>query len=333
MHCEYKKAENIILAYPKSFKNNFNKASSVVEELIQKIPNDINIQLITSHPNDLDHLYERIGNANTKNIQPILLEDWDEIWLRDCLGFINGNKLVKPIYFPMYCDYRYRWSYFKKINQLSKEVINSFIRKEIVDIPLIWDGGNLINNSQYGFLTSKVIEDNPTFSKFYIQKIIEEYLNIKPIIIPRHEDDVIGHIDGFASFVSENKFGVSLYPNMPFLREDNRYLDEILITAHNLGLDTFRIEDRPIDQSIKCQCKKKKRSGCYSVSKGIYVNNIIINDTVILPKYTLPTKRETEYYNKANTALYTKLGFKVETVNCDNLSQFGGSLHCLSYVY
>lgn len=77
----------------------------------------------------------------------------------------------------------------------------------------------------------------------------------------------------------------------------------------------------------------KKRSGCYSVSKGIYVNNIILNDTVILPQYSLPTKRETEYYNKTNTEIYTKLGFKVETVNCDNLSQFGGSLHCLSFVY
>lgn len=331
MNCDFKKAKNIILAYPRSFKNDFRKATKVVEDLITKIPKDINIQLIISNPNDLDMLFDNIGD--TRSIQPLLLKDWDEIWLRDCIGFINDNKLVKPIYFPMYCDYRYRWKYFQKINQLSREIAQSFIQTDIVDIPLIWDGGNLCNNSDFGFMTSKIVEDNPTFSKYYIEKMVEEYLSIKPIIIKRQIDDVIGHIDGFASFVNNNTMGVSIYPNMPFLREDNLYLDELFTTAQNLGLNAIRVFDRPVDQSIKCQCKKKRRSGCYSVSKGIYINNITLNDTVILPQYTLPTKRETEYYNNINKEIYEKQGFKVETVDCNVLSQFGGSLHCLSYLY
>src|SRR5690606_33333318 len=111
MNCDFKKVENIILPYPKSFRNDFKKATSVVEELIRKIPNDINIQLITTHEKDLDSLFGVIGS--NKTIRPLLLKDWDEIWLRDCIGFINGNQLIKPIYFPIYCDYRYRWKYFK----------------------------------------------------------------------------------------------------------------------------------------------------------------------------------------------------------------------------
>jgi len=331
MNCEYKKVGSIILAYPKSFKNNFNKASNVIEELVGKIPNDINIQIILSSARDLDELFDKVGNERA--IQPIFIEDWDEIWLRDCIGFINDSKLVKPIYFPMYCDYRFRWKYFKKINQLSKEVIASFIGKEMIDIPLIWDGGNLINNHQYGLMTSKIIEDNPSFSKFYIERMVQEYLGIKPIVIPRQKEDVIGHIDGFASFVNDSKLAVSLYPNLPFLKEDNIYLDEILSIADNIDLETVRIHDRPIDQSIKCQCKKKNRSGCYTVSKGIYINNIILNNTVILPQYTLPTRRETDFYNQVNKEIYEQNGFKVETVNCDALSQFGGSLHCLSFIH
>ncbi|WP_159729946.1 agmatine deiminase family protein [Sphingobacterium sp. 18053] len=331
MNCEFRKVENIILAYPRSFKNNFNKTTIVIEELIKKIPKNINIQLISSSLHDLNILLDRIGNERA--IESIIIKDWDEIWLRDCIGFINNNKLVKPIYFPMYCDYRFRWKYFKKINQLSKEIIRSFIGKEMIDIPLIWDGGNLINNDRYGFMTSKIIEDNPSFSKFYIEHMIEDYLGIKSIVIPRQKEDAIGHIDGFASFVNDRRLAVSLYPNMPFLKDDNIYLDGILSIANDVGLETMRIHDRPIDQSIKCQCRKKKRSGCYSVSRGIYINNIILNDTVILPQYSLPTKKETDYYNRVNVELYTKLGFKTETVNCDNLSQFGGSLHCLSYVY
>src|SRR5690606_26949388 len=153
----------------------------------------------TTHEKDLDSLFGVIGS--NKTIQPLLLKDWDEIWLRDCIGFINGNQLIKPIYFPMYCDYRYRWKYFKKINELSKNIIDAFIKKEIVDIPLICDGDNMINNVKYGFMTSKIVEDNPSFSRYYIEQMIKEYLDIEPVIIGRQKEDVIGHIDGYASFI------------------------------------------------------------------------------------------------------------------------------------
>ncbi|MFD2598217.1 agmatine deiminase family protein [Sphingobacterium corticis] len=249
------------------------------------------------------------------------------------LSFINGNKLVKPIYFPMYCDYRYRWSYFKKINTLSREVITTFMDNAIIDIPLIWDGGNLVSNGEYGLLTSKVIEDNPTFNRYYIERIIEDYLDVKPVIIPRQKEDVIGHVDGYASFINKKTLAISKYPNMAFLQEDNVYLEELVSQVQNSGLETIRVFDRPVDQNIRCNCKKKKRSGCYSVSKGIYINNLILNDTVILPQYSLPTKRETIFYNQANREIYEHAGYKVESVNCDLLSQFGGSLHCLSYTH
>lgn len=331
MNCDFTKVENIILAYPKSFRNDFREATSVIEELITKIPKNINIQLIMSDERDLYGLFKLADCDRT--LEPLLFKGWDELWLRDCIGFINGNKLIKPIYFPMYCDYRFRWKYFKKINELSKDIIKAFIKKDIVDIPLIWDGGNLISNDTYGLMTSKVIEDNPTFSKYYIEKMINEYLDIEPIIIERQKEDVIGHIDGYASFLSNNQLGISQYPNMSFLKDDNIYLNEITAKAIDLGLETFRVYDRPVDQNIKCECQKNKRSGCFSVSKGIYVNNIIINDTVILPQYTLPTRKETDFYNQVNREIYEQHGFKVETVNCDALSKFGGSLHCLSYTY
>lgn len=330
MSNSFKKVENIILAYPKSFKNDFRKTSPVIEELITKIPHDINIQLIVSNERDLDSISDLLENG--RKIQSLILKNWDEIWLRDCMGLISKNQLIKPIYFPMYCDYRFRWKYFKRINDLSKEVASNFIKKDIVDIPLIWDGGNLISNEKYGLMTSKVIEDNPTFSKYYIEQIIKDYLQLEPIIMERQREDVIGHIDGYASFLNNN-LGISIYPNMSFLKEDNIYLEQLVGKANEIGIETFRIQDRPIDQSIRCNCQKKKRNGCYSVSKGIYVNNIVLNDTVILPQYTLTTKRETIFYNQVNKDIYLSKGYKVETVNCDLLTQFGGSLHCLTFEY
>lgn len=330
MNCDFSEVKNIILAYPLNFKNEFGKCSFVIDELINNLPVDINIQIVAT---DEAALYQLNNMHPDKVFQPLIIEKWDDIWMRDCLGFMTDNTFIKPIYFPKYCDYKNRWNYFKRINKLSREIINHFINKPIIDLPLIWDGGNLVNNSQYGFITNKIIEDNPTFTKEYIENIIKDKLGIQPLIINKSIDDVIGHIDGYMSFINENNIAISSYPNMPFLKKDNEYLEYLSNYSIGRGLAVTRINDRPIDEAIACNCNSFKRKGCYYTAKGNYVNNLRINDTIILPEYTLSTKRETNYYNQSNKEIYQSIGFDVKTVNCDQLAQFGGSLHCLSFTY
>lgn len=330
MNCDFSEVKNIILAYPLNFKNEFSKCSFIVDELINNLPLDINIQIVTRNEASLNQLHYLHPD---KTFQTLLLEKWDDIWMRDCLGFINGNKFVKPIYFPKYCDYKNRWNYFKRINKLSRKIIKHFIDKPISDLPLIWDGGNLTNNSKIGFLTSKIIEDNPSFSKDYIEKIIEDKLSIRPVILDKQKDDVIGHIDGYMAFINENNIAISSYPNMAFLKKDNKYLEYLCNCAIGNGLKVNRINDRPVDEAIACNCNSFRRKGCYYTAKGNYINNLRINNTIILPEYTLSTKRETDYYNKSNKEIYQSMGFDVKSINCDALAQFGGSLHCLSFTY
>lgn len=330
MNCDFEKVSNIILAYPLNFKNEFSKCTSVIDELIDQLPKDINVQIVTTNEdalNQLDNLH------SDRAFQTLLLEKWDDIWMRDCLGFINGNKFVKPIYFPKYCEYKNRWNYFKHINKTSRKIINHFIDKPIIDFPLIWDGGNLMHNNKIAFITSKIVEDNPSFTQDYIEKMIAEKLDIIPVIIPRQQNDVIGHVDGYMAFVNENNIAISNYPDMAFLKKDNEYLEQLRLVASMKGINVIRINDRPVDEAIACNCNKFRRKGCYYTAKGNYINNLRINNTVILPEYTLSTKRETDYYNQSNKEIYQSMGFDVKTVNCDLLAQFGGSLHCLSFTY
>jgi agmatine/peptidylarginine deiminase len=321
---------NIILAYPASFSNAFEQTRETIKQVIALIPNEININLILSDQIVGYHLQESFPN---KKIDFLILPEWDDLWMRDSLGFISGSQFIKPIYFPKYCDYRHMGRYFKRLNKSSYKIIERFIGLPVTQIPLVWDGGNITANSTLAFITSKVVEDNPDFTTNQIKTIISDSLEIEPNIIQRNRYDVIGHTDGFMTFINDYKIAISSYPNLPFLREDNEYLKYIEGLCKNANLQVERLFDRPIDESIKCQCSKLKKKGCYYSARGNYVNHLRINNTVILPEYTLSTKRETDFYNQVNKNIYSELGFQVKTVNCDALAKFGGSLHCLSYVY
>jgi hypothetical protein len=58
-----------------------------------------------------------------------------------------------------------------------------------------------------------------------------------------------------------------------------------------------------------------------------------LDKTITLPEYTLPTLKESKCYNTQNVEILTELGFEIKTINCDQLAEMGGSLHCLSYTF
>ena len=106
-------------------------------------------------------------------------------------------------------------------------------------------------------------------------------------------------------------------------------LDQELKSA---GIERVTLYDRPVYENVnKCCCKSSKHTSCIYSARGNYINFLRINWTIILPEYTLPTKRETNFYNKMNQEILEGLGFEVMRINCDILSQFGGVLHCISF--
>jgi agmatine/peptidylarginine deiminase len=327
---EYSKVNNLILAYPERYYNEYEKLTSFYDSLINIIPNDIQLWLITNNnatKNKLESKYRY------KKINVIGIKGWDEIWLRDCIGINTSEGIIKPYYHPQYCSLHRYSDYFEHINKQSRIIIKECLQKKINYMPLVIDGGNFSNNDKTVFLTNKILDDNRELSKSEIINILKDFTSLQPEIIERCENDSIGHTDGFLNFISNNKVLLSNYPSLPFLKEDIQFIYQVRKKLKDEKLEVVELYDRPIDEVVSCECYRKTKKACFYSARGNYINFLRLNNTIILPEYTLPTLRETKYYNNINRDSLTQLGFQVRTINCDMLSKEGGSLHCLSYPF
>jgi agmatine/peptidylarginine deiminase len=327
---EYSKVTDLILAYPERYYNEYEKLTSFYDSLINIIPNDIQLWLITNNnatKNKLESKYRY------KKINVIGIKGWDEIWLRDCIGINTSNEIIKPYYHPQYCSLHRYGDYYEKINKQSRIIIKECLQKKINYMPLVIDGGNFSNNDKTVFLTNKILDDNRELSKSEIINILKDFTSLQPEIIERCENDSIGHTDGFLNFISNNKVLLSNYPSLPFLKEDIQFIYRVRKKLKEEKLEVIELYDRPIDEVVPCECYRKTKKACFYSARGNYINFLRLNNTIILPEYTLPTLRETKYYNNINKDSLTQLGFQVKTINCDLLSKEGGSLHCLSYPF
>ncbi len=326
---DFDKVENLILAYPQHYENEYVQLVKFYDQLIELIPSEINLVLIV---NSRKLKLDLLSKYSHRSINIIVNEYWDEIWLRDCLGINTQDYFYKPIYFPYYCENKKHWKYFKKINEISLDLINRTIDKPIKQIPLIWDIGNIVSNHQYAIITNKLLEDNPKFELATIENIIKDYLELNPIFINKQPNDVIGHTDGFLSFIDDKNILISDYPSFSFMKEDKLYLKDVQKVLYANNLNFIKMAERPVDKIVKCNCDKHK-AGCFYTAKGNYINFLRLNNTIILPEYKLHNKIEHKFYNTINVKMIERMGFEIKTINCDQLSKFGVSLHCISYTF
>ncbi|PZP51858.1 MAG: hypothetical protein DI598_02125 [Pseudopedobacter saltans] len=323
---DYDLVSSIIIPYPERFYNDYDLLTNFFEELITLIPNNIKIWAITNNQQSINKLNHKFSY---KNIDFIGLRGWDEIWLRDCIGFIKDDTIVKPIYDPKYCQCEGDKEYYKKLNGLSNTIVKECIQKEIKSLNLVLDGGNFVCNDKYVFMTDKVYEDNKVYTKKEIDSTIFQSTNLEPIIIERNKFDVIGHMDAYLSFIDNNRAILASYPNFPFLKEDISFIEKLKQRLEQLGICIINMQDRPVDELANYGIDGKKAD--FSSARGNYLNYLRINNTIILPEYSLPTKKETQYYNTVNQEILEALGFEVLRINCDQLAKLGGVLHCVSF--
>jgi agmatine/peptidylarginine deiminase len=330
IHTDYSHVKNLILAYPDGYSNEYEPLTSFYDSLIDLIPDDITLWLITNNKTTCNKLNVKY---NFKKVNVITIYGWDEIWLRDCLGINAEDGILKPDYHPKYCALCNYSDYYKHINKLSKIVIKECTNKRIFEIPLALDCGNFSNNNRVVFITNKVLEDNREWSRFEICQILHDVTGLKVQILKRSKTDTIGHTDGFLQFISDDKVMLANYPSFPFLKADIDFIYEARkrIEKENIGIIDFY--DRPVDEIVSCECYIHSKKVCYYSARGNYLNFLRLNNTIILPDYALPTLKESKYYSALNKEILLNLGFEVRTINCDQLSKQGGSLHCISYTF
>lgn len=326
---DYSKVDSILIAYPLGYKNEFSELTLFYDKLISKIPIDINIIAIVNNKSAQEQLKIKFGY---RALEIIVINGWDDIWIRDIIGIGIEHSIAQPIYDATYCNYIAKNRNFKLINSAAEDLIKNVLRKGIVKVPLKIDGGNLILNSKYAFITQKVITDNNSLSEDEITSLLHEKLGIMPIIVPTNKGDSLGHIDGYMSFINDDCIAIAEYPKMEIFKADNEYSNILHKYCQKLNLRIVTIQERPVNQTIPCECDLKgKRKFCTYTAVGNYINFLRINNTIILPEYTLPSLKETMMYNNLNEETLSYLGFQVIKINCDTLAQHGGSLRCLSY--
>lgn len=323
---DYSPTNSLILSYPKGFFKDYEALLPFYNELINIIPNDIKQYLIVNNEMAEYDLYKMFSH---KNIQPILIEDFDDIWLRDILGFVSGNKIIKPIFKPDYYKNTYTATYLKELSKKIEEIIAKTIGYEIINIPLVMDCGNLITNGDIGFITDKIFRDNQDKDHWEIIEMIQVYFDIYPIFFETSKYDRLGHSDGYLAFLDKNTLCISEYPNLKFLKEDVKYLNKLerLIEAEDLELDLVKIFDRPVDE--KAVYSDYHNGDLVYSARGNYINFLQINNNIVLPQFNLPTSKESQYYNSLNRKILSNHGKNVLPINTSNLSKLGGGIRCI----
>ena len=326
---EYTLVTDLYLVYPKGFNEIADNIINFYKNLIGLIPENIRQFIIVNNDeaaNEIKDLYP------SKKIEPIIIKEFNEIWLRDILGFNSGtNKIYKPIYNPDYCNYIYPECYLNTIDKQVREIFYKTTNPEIIEVPLILDGGNLVTNGDIGFITDKILIQNKNNPN--INQILKDLMGIKAIVVESNVNDKLSHSDGYMAFLSQKQICISRYPQIAFLADDIKYLNVLNQVIDSFPLEKINIYDRPVDEKVigGGQTENDRSKDCLSSARGSYINFLILNDTIILPEYTIPNYKKSMDHNTVNKRTLTNLGYKVITINCDDLSKLGGSLHCISF--
>lgn len=322
---DFSKCKCLFLTYPKGFLNEYETLGPFYDQLIELIPRSINLIVITNTKKVQRELTAKFKHKS--NVETMVINYFDEVWLRDCMGVFAGDKIYKFNYSPNYCTLSKEKKYYQYINKLSTRILTEVFTSSIIEIPLNIDGGNFVHNTKKVFMTEKVYEDNPDKD---VEQVIKDYTGLDAIIVGKNYYDVIGHTDGYMAFKDENTLFISEYPNLPYLKKDNEYVAMLKEVAIRNGFKVLPIYDCPADEAVKCNCKGMKTRSCIFSANGVFVNYIRFNDCIIMPEYTLPVNSSIEY-NWVNRRLLESQGFNVLSINCDKLAKFGGSLHCISF--
>lgn len=316
INTDYSKVNALFLTYPENFETEYHELAPFFEELISLCPNDIIYFIIVNNSNSAKYIKNRFKE---KDIRPIVVSDFYEVWLRDIMGFACTDRIIKPRFQPDYCKDKYSKEYVDLVNQQTKYIIRKSINVPIQEIDLVWDGGNFGTNGTICFVTEKILKDNPNKD---INTIVKNTMNLDLVLIPQNIYDTMGHTDGYIAVISNEEVFLPKYPDLKFLAHDIAYSKLLKNIVESKGMKVNYLFDRPVDES---------KNELYSL-RGNFINHLNINRTVILPKYKLPYYKRQEDYNSSNFEIIKMYSKVTKQINCDQLVNEGGGLHCISWI-
>ena len=279
--------------------------------LLKSIPADLEVVLLVKS----SRIASRLRATNLRErIRYVVHSELESIWLRDYAGFNMGTHLVKPLFSP------------KRIGDNMK-MLHSLLGVDLVPLDLVWDGGNLVSNGRYGFVstrllkhnTKKMLEKNGNEPKEWVGSLIKSALGIEPVWVELPEADKLAHTDGYLTFIAPDKAMVSTFPAAWAKKypKDQECVDLLAQQVQALGIEVVRIQEQPQDVA-----------GPSSVDSavGLYVNMLQLNGQWLVPTYGLEGEAEIlAQFKRLNS------GGTIIPIDCTELARLGGVLHCITF--
>lgn len=256
-------------------------------------------------------VWARIQAALTaENEQFDFIPDTADIWVRDFMPFqrFDGDYVV----------YRYNPDYLQgkaaKYITDCGEAFRAVAGDEILTsnkchhTDLVIDGGNMIkcvdrNGAQCVIMTSKVLYENPTFSRKEILIRLCEILDAEVILIPWDTEEPYGHSDGMIRSIGNGKLLMNCYQDM----------DAKLWKAIVMALGSrFEI----VELSYGTMCREK--SWCH-------LNYLELRDAILVPTANIASDKV------AISQIGAATGKRCIPISMSKIIAEGGAMHCISW--
>lgn len=265
------------------------------------------------------------AGARSDRVEYVALATNDS-WVRD-YGPIFVRSALKPRQ-PAALDWRFN-SWGGKYGEVALDDaiprrLSEIYDFEVIDAPLVLEGGAIDVNGAGSLLTTESCllnpNRNPNLDRAAIQQHLAAYLGT-PNVLWLGEgiagDDTDGHVDDLARFVAPDTIVVvseadPADPNYAPLRDNLKRLQAM----RDQGGRPFRIETLPMPPPLFFQGQRLPAS---------YANFYIANGAVLMPTFDCPTDREAAETLARLFPSRQVLGFP-----CLDLVWGLGTIHCLS---
>lgn len=244
---------------------------------------------------------------NYHNVEWHLLEGTNDIWCRDYMPI----QITEDVF----AGYRYYPDYLLKSKKYIQSITDGVSLSENMGfnldnqlIDIIIDGGNIVKCDDKIIMTSKVFEENPSYTVTKLSSIIENAMEAELIVVPWDVHEYFGHSDGICRYTGK---------------------DTLLLTSYR------EIDSRMTDRFLKCLKPHFREVNEIHFSKKTvhpyrwaYINWLQVENLIILPSFGIEEDEEALIQIKEYMPGYKN---HIEQVPATDLIIHEGCFNCASW--
>lgn len=290
-------------------------------------------------------LPDYVSTVQSKVCREIVVAEmqYNDIWIRDSGAVPCGEHLIKFGFNAwggedgLYGD----WS----LDETVPEQMSNLLGMRLITAPLVTEGGNLVTNGKGTLVAVRPticnLNRNPDISNKDVERILEEYLDVRKIIWLEQGlafDETGGHVDNMCAFADESTVLLAWTddPRHPqyeavrkayavFEKERGAFGEKFDVVKVPLPMPFQRLEEDCVGLEYAERSKERLPGELIQPS---YINFIFVNGAVIIPEFS--DSADAEARSVFERVFPQK---EVITFPAREIVLGGGGLHCITKNY